>query len=80
MRPILIFAILLTLLRVATSSARAQSPYKNAMKVTFLSWVSGSTKLSYERAFSQRKQSGEICASMIGAGYDKYHNKPLEWI
>ena len=77
MRPILIFAILLTLLRVATSSARAQSPYKNAMKVTFLSWVSGSTKLSYERAFSQRKQSGEICASMIGAGYDKYHNKPL---
>ena len=62
---------------VATSSVKAQSPYKNAIKVTFLSWFSGSTKVSYERAFPECKQSGEICASMIGAGYDKYKNNPL---
>lgn len=65
-----------------TNVANAEShvfdaPYKNAVKVTFLSWFSGSTKISYERAFPKCKQSGEICASMIGAGYDKYKNDPL---
>ena len=50
--------------------------YKNAVKVTFLSWVTGSTKLSYERAISPH-QSGEVCASVIGAGYDKFQNQPL---
>lgn len=53
------------------------APYKNAVKITFLSWLSGSTKLSYERAFPQFKQAGEICASVICAGYDKYKNDPL---
>ena len=50
---------------------------KNALKFTFLSWFSGSTKISYERAFPEIKQSGEICAGLISAGYDKYHNSPL---
>ncbi len=50
--------------------------YKNSFKITFLSWISGSTKLSYERAFSNWRQSGELCASLIGAGYDKYGNNP----
>ena len=49
--------------------------YNNAVKVTFLSWATGSTKLSYERAFTPH-QSGELCASMIGAGYDKFANNP----
>ena len=53
------------------------APKCNALKITFLSWGSGSTKLSYERAFPDLKQSAELCASVIGAGYDKYHNKPL---
>ena len=76
-KPTTLFAALLTLLCVATSSVNAKSQYKNAVKITFLSWFSGSTKISYERAFTTCKQSGEICASMIGAGYDKYRNKPL---
>ena len=59
------------------STAQAQSPYKNAVKLTFLSWISGSTKVSYERALPACKQSSEICASLICAGYDKYHNDPL---
>jgi hypothetical protein len=58
--------------------AKAQNgDFENALKITFLSWASGSTKISYERAFPGCKQSAEICASMIGAGYDKYKNKPL---
>ena len=65
---------ILFFLTISTNSSAVE--YNNAIKVTFLSWATGSTKLSYERAFKSH-QSGEICVSMIGAGYDKYHNKPL---
>ena len=53
-----------------------QKDYRNSLKITFLSWISGSTKLSYERAFPNYHQSGELCASIIGAGRDKYQNDP----
>ena len=53
------------------------SDYLNSVKITFLSWLSGSTKVSYERAFPNVRQSGEICSSLICAGYDKYENDPL---
>ena len=40
---------------------------KNAIKFTFLSWSSGSTKISYERAFPKINQSGEmICTHNSG--------------
>lgn len=55
----------------------SEKDYLNSIKITFLSWISGSTKLSYERAFPALRQSGEMCASLISAGYDKYHNDPL---
>ena len=54
-----------------------QPDYLNSVKITFLSWISGSTKISYERAFPKIRQSGEICGSLISAGYDKYKNNPL---
>lgn len=57
--------------------SNVQKDYLNSVKITFLSWLSGSTKVSYERAFPQMKQSGELCASLICAGYDKYDNDPL---
>lgn len=70
--------VLLLALALTTSSLSAQERvYPNAVKLTFLSWGSGSTKISYERAFAEWKQSSEICASLIGAGYDKYHNNPI---
>lgn len=50
--------------------------YKNSVKLTFLSWISGSTKVSYERALPKIRQSSELCASLIGAGRDKYENNP----
>ena len=56
---------------------KEQTDYLNSVKLTFLSWLSGSTKLSYERAFPELNQSGEICSSIICAGYDKYDNDPL---
>lgn len=56
---------------------RAEEPYRNAVKITFLSWSTGSTKLSYERAFPKIRQSAEICSSLISAGYDKYQNNPI---
>lgn len=65
------------LLHVGRAAAASPQPYNNAVKITFLSWTSGSTKISYERAFPSIAQSGELCGSVIGAGYDKYKNKPL---
>lgn len=62
---------------VTTTSVNAEEPYSNAVKITFLSWSTGSTKISYERAFPEIRQSAEICSSLISAGYDKYHNNPL---
>ena len=53
-----------------------EKDYRNSFKITFLSWISGSTKLSYERSFPNYRQSGELCASLIGAGRDKYQNNP----
>ena len=73
-----IYIIIISALLLFTfNQAEAKQPYKNAVKLTFLSWTSGSTKISYERAFTNIKQSGELCGSVIGAGYDKYHNDPL---
>ena len=66
--------ILLSFLLLIPIAGRA-AEYRNAVKVTFLSWATGSTKLSYERAFNPH-QSGEIGASLIGAGYDKFQNNP----
>ena len=69
----------LTLCRAESShtTESQQGDYLNSIKLTFLSWLSGSTKISYERAFPVHKQSGEICTSLISAGYDKYANKPV---
>lgn len=57
--------------------AKADEPYTNALKITFLSWSTGSTKVSYERAIPEKRQSAEFCGSLICAGYDKYDNDPL---
>lgn len=74
----LIFVVLFVVLTLApTRTAAQEKPYLNAVKLTFLSWASGSTKISYERAFPRWEQSGELCASLISAGYDKYDNDPL---
>lgn len=53
------------------------SAQNNAVKLTFLGWITGSTKISYERAFGVNlPQSGELALGIIGAGYDKFKNNP----
>ena len=74
MRKLFLSVIVMLTLCNHVSSAE---DYLNSVKITFLSCFSGSTKVSYERAFPSVRQSGEICASLISAGYDKYHNDPL---
>ena len=77
---IAILVILLVSMRLTATAANpdfVQENYLNSIKITFLSWTSGSTKVSYERALPNWHQSGEICASLISAGYDKYNNDPL---
>ena len=78
-----IILVVLCLLFGINSVIQAKQPsifserdYRNSLKITFLSWISGSTKLSYERSFKNINQSGELCTSLIGAGYDKYDNEP----
>jgi hypothetical protein len=61
----------------AVQSKPIQTDYLNSIKITFLSWSTGSTKISYERALPNLNQSSEICGSLICAGYDKYDNNPL---
>jgi hypothetical protein len=53
----------------------ANNNYQQAVKITFLSWITGSTKVSYEHVLPHR-QTAEICGSIIGAGYDKFGNRP----
>ena len=48
---------------------------KNALRTTFLSYATGSTKLSYERSVSTH-QSVEVTAGVIGVGYDGKNNHP----
>ena len=71
-----VFKSILLSLCLLSPLASSAVEYKNAVKVTFLSWITGSTKLSYERVLNNN-QTGEICASVIGAGYDKFGNQPL---
>ena len=72
------FVVVLLLLVAIVAPARAEEGARlNAVKITFLSWATGSTKISYERALPEWRQSGEICTSLISAGYDKYQNNPV---
>ena len=70
-------AALLLFVVAIPQPVKASEPYTNALKITFLSWSTGSTKLSYEKALPEKKQSAEFCGSLICAGYDKYDNDPL---
>ena len=57
------------------ASAEDISVRRNAVKTTFLSWFSGSCKVSYERAVFGN-QTMEMTLGYIGVGFDKYKNNP----
>ena len=60
---------------VDTSFAGEFHIRRNAVKTTFLSWFSGSSKISYERAIFG-SQTMEMTVGYIGVGLDKYENNP----
>lgn len=56
-------------------SAQEFGSGKNALKTTFLSFATGSAKLTYERSVLHN-QSIEITGGYIGVGFDGQHNHP----
>ncbi|MCL2027821.1 MAG: hypothetical protein FWG79_04960 [Bacteroidales bacterium] len=49
--------------------------HRNALKTTFLSLITGSAKLTYERVVFP-EQSVEVTAGIIGVGFDKFRVNP----
>ena len=50
----------------AAEDKTVQADYLNSVKITFLSWFSGSTKISYERAFPNIAQRARALARRVG--------------
>lgn len=67
--------LLVILIILAPITCLAQ---ENAVKMTSLGWLIGSSKFSFERALGSDDlpQSGELALSWIGAGMDKFGNDP----
>lgn len=59
----------------ADVSAKEIRVMQNSIKTTFLSWFTGSCKLSYERAIFSN-QTMEFTAGYIGVGIDGHNNNP----
>ena len=59
----------------ATLYSQDVSPRKNTLKTTFLSFYTGSAKLTYERAIFSN-QSIEVTGGVIGVAFDAKHNEP----
>ena len=71
----LIYIILFNCLIFTNVSAKDVPIRRQALKTTFLSWYTGSCKLSYERAVFN-SQAMEVTAGYIGFGYDNFKNQP----
>ena len=66
---LLFFCKLLFPISSGAQSTPVGGATRNDFKMTLLSLGSGSTRITYERAFSQR-HSGEITLGLIGLGWD----------
>ena len=77
MREKIVKILLIALCAVSFSNIKAQEliERRNAIKITFLSWLTGSTKISYERSFTPI-HTGELTVGVICAGYDRFKNHP----
>ena len=74
-RHFIVSLTLFTFIFSSTLYAEELPVRRNAVKTTFLSWFSGSSKISYERAIFD-SQTMELTAGYIGLGFDKYNNNP----
>ena len=69
------FITILTLLASFSMAWAQRTDFRNDLKITFLSWGTGSSKISYERA-SWPDQTDEITFGLIRLGYDRFDNNP----
>lgn len=67
----------LTLLIALLLIGRVCFAQERAIKSTFLSWGTGSSKICYEWASPARPASSEAAIAIICAGADKYNNNPV---
>ncbi|MCL1851014.1 MAG: hypothetical protein FWF70_06415 [Bacteroidetes bacterium] len=67
--------LFLLLLCIFSHAVAQEVLHRNVIKVTFLSFITGSTKITYERATFPH-QSVEITGGIIGWGYDKFSVNP----
>lgn len=67
------FILLIAMLSLQVNAADGVK--KNNLKTTVLSYITGSAKITYERALFEG-QSVEITAGKIGVGGDAKHNNP----
>ena len=75
MKIITIFFIIMLITSPLWAQDDIQSVNKNALKITFLSFITGSSKLTYERV-TFPKQSFEFTVGIIGVGFDSYQVNP----
>ena len=75
MKVIMIISIFLLFLFPLQAQDDTQSVHKNDLKITFLSLITGSLKLTYERV-TFPKQSLELSTGIIGVGFDKFQVNP----
>ena len=69
------YIVLFCSLAFVNASATDVPVRRQAVKTTFLSWFTGSCKVSYERAIFSN-QTMEVTAGYIGFGHDKFQNHP----
>ena len=69
------FCFILVIAMLSLQVNAADGVKKNNLKTTVLSYITGSAKITYERALFEG-QSVEITAGKIGVGGDAKHNNP----
>lgn len=69
------FCFILVIAMLSLQVNAADAVKKNNLKTTVLSYITGSAKITYERALFEG-QSVEITAGRIGVGGDAKHNNP----
>lgn len=75
----IIFLLTALLTTYAHAEDETMDIRRNALKITFLSWFTGSVKLFYERSVFEH-QAVEGAVGIIGVMHDGKHNNPKGWL
>ena len=75
MKQLMFILVMLLAVNLLQAQEDSRPIRKNDLKITFLSFITGSAKLTYERV-TFPKQSAEITGGIIGIGFDKFKVNP----